>query len=210
MKKSHVVGLAAGLSGSLFLASLAPVPAGTQSAVNDCPAINFDAEDYFAGTPATAILSKLGAFTMGVIASKCKQGEATVAAVDGDTMLLWQSQDGDFTNSDAPIISTYTLSVTGPVDPEGGMNPTQITSFGIQEYVSKGGHSGPAAEVSSKRVWSGWLVEAVQPFAGDPYNFTGNTGVSIAEQQADDIATLGKGIIMDALEGDVVGNQQRG
>jgi len=211
MKTSHALGLAAGVGGSLFLTSLAPAPISSQPAINNCPAINFGAEDYFANTPATEMLSKLGAFTMGVIASKCVQGEATATHIGGDTMLLWQSQaDAAFTGPDALTSSTYTLSVTGATDVSGAMDPTKITRFSVQEYVTKDHHSGPAAAVSAERVWSGWVTEVTQPFDGDPVYFAGNTGASIAERQAGDIVDLGKGIITDALEGDLVGNQRQG
>src|SRR5687767_2994995 len=191
MKRAQRIGLALGFGTSLVLASLAPEQGDNVGAVKGCPAINYEYTPENTTTRATGLVNNLGAFTLGVLDCKCRDGEVTPTRNNNHVTYRWARTVGGTSLSD---LSTYHMEVTATADVTGVVEPNSITFFSISE--KSGRKDDPVASVEAEDVGTGWLISAVQP---DGVSCTGNTGGSMAEKQTSDITNLGLGIIERAL-----------
>lgn len=197
MKRVRSVGLALGVGASFALASSAPGQNSIIAASGNCPSINYRYSPEQSTTQATGIIHNLGAFTLGVLDQKCRDGEATAIKKDDVVTYRWSRTVGKAVLS--AHASTYQMEATAAIDASGVVDPNAITAFSIHEDISKGQKGGTAASVEAENVGTGWRVSVVQPQDGVPYSFTANTGGSMAENEVADVSNLGRGIIEDAL-----------
>ena len=191
MKRRYKVGLATLTGASLALGSAwalqekEPEPAAVAPV---CPAVDYQGEGVGVApntTKADQRISNLGAYMLGMFDRKCQEGVAGVKDSVGTVQYSWRHKT-------AARVIELTLDVEK--DTDGALHSGGVRDFSVRETT----FVGATTFIHAQDVETGWLIDAGLPTAGENYAFSGNTGASIAEKQAGDIADIGKEIIFRA------------
>jgi hypothetical protein len=152
-------------------------------------------------------MTNLGAFTLGMLHKKCVQGEAEVQR-DGPMHVTYSWSRSASGMGPRMHQSIYYVSVTADTNVMGVADPSRVNRIAIQEEVRRGDDESVAASVVANRENNGWYVSSIEPVGEDSASGYESSTEVIGVLGVLGVQKLGLGILKDALQRDVIGDQQ--
>lgn len=207
MRSATKTGIAVGCAIGAMYAWHAAAPDMSEAAPNGCPLVMDSMMPRRPEGSNSRIMNSLGAFALGVLSRKCMEGEADVRP---DSLMRVTYSWTRMVRGMGPLPygSIYRISVTADRNGMGAVDSVGVRWITMQEEVQSGATEHIAASVVAAKEHNGWYVSSVRPVSD--YMSTGYES-STNDMDISDVAGvrgLGIGIVQDALEGDLMGNQK--